>query len=73
MIRTIMKIGAVGAVLIASSAAYADDPTGVLLRMRGELQGNGGSAGASYIGPCGPGTQSQPWPNGQSFRCVPAR
>jgi hypothetical protein len=73
MIRTLMKIAAVGAVLVASGAAYADDPTGVLLRMRGELQGNGGDGGASNVGPCGPGTQSQPWPNGQSFRCVPSR
>ena len=73
MIRTILKIGAVGAVLIASGAAFADDPTGVLLRVRGELQGNGSSAGVSYLGPCGPGTQSQPWPNGQGFRCVPSR
>jgi hypothetical protein len=70
MLKVIMKIGAVGTLLMVSGAAYADDPTGVLLSMRGELQGSGSGA-VSYLGPCGPGSHSQPWPNGQSFRCVP--
>jgi hypothetical protein len=72
MVRTFAKIGAIAALLMASGAAYADDPTGLLLRWRGEVPTySQGPAGVSYYGPCGPGTQSQAFPNAQGYRCVP--
>jgi hypothetical protein len=71
MIRHSLKLGAVLALLLASGAAYADDPTGVLLRERGLTpQSNGPVAEFSDFGPCAAGTESYPFPNGQGYRCV---
>jgi hypothetical protein len=77
-----LKIGAALALLLASgAAAYADDPTGVLLQEQRAQHSMGwrhhhhgryeGRAAFSDVGPCGPGTQSEAFPNGQGFRCVP--
>jgi hypothetical protein len=66
-----LKIIAILALALASGAAYADDPTGVLLRERGqEPQSNGQAAEFSDFGPCQAGTQSYPFPNGQGYRCI---
>jgi hypothetical protein len=70
----ILKACAVAALMTTSAAAYADDPTAVLLRERGEIPTYappGVQLGASYVGPCAPGTESYPFPNGQGYRCVP--
>jgi hypothetical protein len=79
MTRTILKTGAVLAVLLASGGAWADDPTGVLEQdqrihhaWRHHHHGmREGRAAFSDVGPCGRGTQSEPFPNGQGYRCVP--
>ena len=74
MTRRILQIGAIAALLVASSAAFADDPTGVLLRERGEIPTYalpGSTPTFSDVGPCGPGTQSEPFPNAQGYRCIP--
>ncbi len=56
MLRTLI----VSAVDMVSGAAYADDPTGVLLRVRSELRGYAGDSGASYVGPLGPALKANP-------------
>jgi hypothetical protein len=80
MILRVLNFGAVLGLLMASSAAYADDPTGVLLQQRrahhhyhhyGYGYGYGAAPAFSDVGPCGPGTQSEAFPNSQGFRCVP--
>lgn len=74
MTRDLLKIGAVASLLMASSAAFADDPTGVLLRERGQAPTyapQGYAPAFSDVGPCQPGTQSESFPNGQGFRCIP--
>jgi hypothetical protein len=77
MTNRALKLGAALAILLASGAAYADDPTGVLEQMqRADRPYAGHSPGAttfSDVGPCGPGSQSEPFPNAQGFRCVPNR
>ena len=73
-----MKFGVGLALLLASTCAYADDPTGVLLR---EQMGNrpltprerAELPAFSDAGPCQAGMQSQPFPNGQGYRCVPSQ
>ena len=72
MTRQLLKCGAVLTLLLASASAYADDPTGVLLqeqRMMAPGYHNGGAA-FSDVGPCQPGMQSEPFPNGQGYRCI---
>ena len=81
MTKTILKTAAVVAVLLASGGAWADDPTGVLEQEQSMHHGwrhhhhhgmrEGRSAAFSDVGPCGRGTQYEPFPNGQGFRCVP--
>jgi hypothetical protein len=77
MTNRALKLGAALAILLASGAAYADDTTGVLEQMqRADRPYAGHSPGAttfSDVGPCGPGSQSEPFPNAQGFRCVPNR
>ena len=74
MTKNLLKYGAVLALLLASASAYADDPTGVLLRERGQAPGqNGQVAQFSDVGPCQAGTQSEPFPNMQGYRCIPSR
>jgi hypothetical protein len=77
MTRQILKCGAVLTLLLASASAYADDPTGVLLQERraaapdnGRMNG-GPPAAFSDVGPCQAGMQSEPFPNGQGYRCIP--
>ena len=69
-------VSATLALLLASSAAaYADDPTGVLMQEQRAHHWRHhtyeGRAAFSDVGPCGPGTQSVAFPNAQGFRCVP--
>ena len=75
MLRQVFRCGAVLALLLAPVTAYADDPTGVLLReqmaSRPALRQGGQLPAFSDVGPCQPGTQSEAFPNGQGFRCVP--
>jgi hypothetical protein len=73
MIGNILKVGASVALLMSSSVAFADDPTGVLLQQRGHHRAPGSRHTFSDVGPCGAGTQSQAFPNAQGFRCVPKR
>jgi len=81
MANRALKLGAVLGLLIASGAAYADDPTGVLEQEQrasrpyaGEPNGRAQDLPAfSDVGSCQPGTQSEPFPNAQGFRCVPSR
>lgn len=73
MTRQLLKCGAVLTLLLASASAYADDPTGVLLQeQRAMAPGyhNGSAAAFSDVGPCQPGMQSEPFPNGQGYRCI---
>ena len=71
MARTIMKAGAVLALLLASGAAYADDPTSLLLQERGQLPPYPGPLPEyTYSGPCYQGMHSESFPNLQGFRCV---
>ncbi|MGA2042544.1 MAG: hypothetical protein ABSG83_04145 [Roseiarcus sp.] len=78
MAKTILATGAVLALLLASGGAWADDPTGVLEQEHAIHHGwhhhhrgmHEGRAAFSDVGPCGRGTQSEPFPNGQGFRCV---
>jgi len=74
MTRKILQIGVIAALLVASSAAFADDPTGVLLRERGEIPTyapRGYAPAFSDVGPCQPGTQSEAFQNAQDYRCIP--
>jgi hypothetical protein len=82
MTSRVVTFGVALGVLLASSAAYADDPTSVLLQERRSYEphyhhyrhygyGYGGVPAFSDLGPCGPGTQSIAFPNRQGFRCVP--
>ncbi len=72
--KNILKCAAVLVLLFASASAYADDPTGVLLKERGLAPRNyGPNPRFSDVGPCGRGAQSEPFPNGQGFRCVRIR
>jgi len=77
MTNRALKFGAALAVLLASGAAYADDPTGVLEQMqradRPYASHGPGATTFSDVGPCGPGSQSESFPNAQGFRCVPNR
>ena len=71
MTRATMKIGAVLALLLASSAAHADDPTALLLQERGQLPTYPGPLPEyTYAGPCYQGMHSESFPNLQGFRCV---
>jgi hypothetical protein len=71
MIRISLKCGAVLAFLFASGAAYADDPTGVLLQERGmPPRAHGRLPAFSDSGPCQRGMQSAPFPNAQGYRCI---
>ncbi|WP_158818349.1 hypothetical protein [Methylocapsa sp. S129] len=72
MTRQILKCGAVLTLLLASASAYADDPTGVLLQEQRAYQPRayGAVPAFSDVGPCQPGTQSEPFPNGQGYRCI---
>jgi len=71
MTNQILKCGAVLALLLASSGAYADDPTGVLEQQRGTLPAaHGHLPRFSDAGPCQRGMQQQSFPNGQGYRCV---
>jgi hypothetical protein len=70
--KNAFRLCAVIGFLVTSAAAFADDPTGVLLQERGQIpRQNGGSAQFSDVGPCGAGMQSESFPNAQGFRCVP--
>jgi hypothetical protein len=72
--HNIFRLGSVAGLLLLSATAFADDPTGVLLRERGQSpRQDGGAAQFSDVGPCGPGTQSESFPNAQGFRCIPQR
>ena len=73
MTRSGLKVGAVAVLLFSSGVAFADDPTSVLLQQKGHHRAPGAHGMISYVGPCGPGTQSQAFPNPQGFRCVPKR
>jgi hypothetical protein len=73
MTGSALKFGAIVALIVSSSAALADDPTGILLQQRGHHRAPGSSHTFSDVGPCGAGTQSQAFPNAQGFRCVPKR
>jgi hypothetical protein len=75
MIRHALKHAALLALLLSSTAAYADDPTGILLQQQRASQGKmvPAAVGFSDVGPCEPGTQSIAFPNRQGFRCVPSR
>ena len=75
MIGQVLKLGAVLMLLVISTGAYADDPTGVLLseqaanqpltpKQRAELPA------FSDVGPCQAGMQSEPFPNAQGYRCI---
>ena len=71
MIRGILQAGAVVALLLASSGAYADDPTGVLLQERGEAPAYPGPVPAfTEGGTCYQGMHAQPFPNLSGYRCV---
>jgi hypothetical protein len=74
MIKTSLKYGAVLALLFASGAAYADDPTGVILQERRAAQTpdapKGQQPAFSDSGPCQAGMQSEAFPNAQGFRCI---
>src|SRR5260370_36765079 len=64
------------AMLAVPSSAYADDPTGVLLQERRAAESpaqhqHGQAPAFSDVGPCQPGTQSEPFPSQQGFRCIP--
>jgi hypothetical protein len=72
--KSLLKYGAVVALLLASASAYADDPTGVLLQERGLAPRSPGPiAQFSDVGPCPAGTQSHSFPNAQGYRCMPSR
>jgi hypothetical protein len=74
MTNRMLKFGAVLALLLASGGAYADDPTGVLLRERGLTpRSDGPLPEFSDFGPCQQGMQSYPFPNGQGYRCIRSR
>jgi len=69
--RSLVKAGAVAAFLLVSGGAYADDPTSVLLRDRGQLPAYPGPVPEyTYSGICYQGMHSEPWPNMQGFRCA---
>jgi hypothetical protein len=76
MIRP-MTLAVSAALLYASTPAYADDPTALLLQWRRETPTRQAYDQAppqfSDVGPCGPGTHSIAFPNWQGFRCVPNR
>ncbi|MGD0720879.1 MAG: hypothetical protein ABR970_07505 [Roseiarcus sp.] len=79
MTKTILTTGAVLALLLASGGAWADDPTGVLEQEHSIHHSwhhhhhgmHEGRAAFSDVGPCTRGMQSEAFPNGQGFRCVP--
>ncbi|MGA2792882.1 MAG: hypothetical protein ABSE69_05010 [Roseiarcus sp.] len=76
MTKGALKFGAVLTLLLASAAAYADDPTGVLLSEQrwashAIAPNRAGLPAFSDVGPCQPGTQSEPFPNSQGYRCIP--
>ena len=74
MRKGLLRCGAVFVLLVASAAAYADDPTGVLLQERGQLpRAEGPQPAFSDVGPCQAGMQQQAFPNAQGYRCVPMR
>jgi hypothetical protein len=59
------------ALLLASTGAYADDPTGVLLRQRGDAPRYPGPLPAfTEGGICYQGMHSVPFPNFSGYRCV---
>jgi hypothetical protein len=67
----VFRFAAVAGLLMASADAYADDPTGVLLQQRHQTPTQQGHVPRySDLGPCQHGTRSEPFPNGQGFRCV---
>jgi hypothetical protein len=81
MTSRVLTFGVALGLLLASGAAYADDPTGVLLQQRRAYHHyhHGyhyygyryhGAPAFSDVGPCGPGSQSEAFPNAQGFRCV---
>lgn len=68
-----------GGALAASTSAFADDPTGVLLseqrwyssqRMTPEELSR--LPAFSDVGPCQPGMQQEAFPNMQGYRCIRA-
>jgi hypothetical protein len=70
MFKNCLKAGAVLGLLLASGAAYADDPTGVLLQERGLLpRSNGPLPLFSDSGPCQRGMVQEAFPNSQGYRC----
>ena len=78
IIRKRLKYTALIALLFASGGAYADDPTGVLLRERMSDQvltpeQRAGLPAFSDVGPCQVGMQSESCPNRQGYRCIPIR
>ncbi len=81
--RRILTLGttaifvALGGALLAS-AAYADDPTGVLLseqRANQPLTPEQRSQLPEFsdFGPCQAGMQSEPFPNANGYRCIRSR
>jgi hypothetical protein len=74
MIRTNLKLLALAGLVLSSGAAFADDPTSVLLRERGEIPTYappGFPVGTSFVGPCAPGTEAYSFPTGNGYRCIP--
>jgi hypothetical protein len=73
MTRSILKIGVVLAIALGSGAAFADDPTGVLLQQRGQAPiwpGPGPLPAFTEGGACYQGMHSEPFPNMDGYRCV---
>jgi hypothetical protein len=81
--RKILTLGSAAILItlggaLSAPAAYADDPTGVLLReqqanqpltpeQRAQLPEFSGN------GPCQPGMQSESFPTGMGYRCIKSR
>jgi hypothetical protein len=78
MTHGVLKYGAVLALLVAPTAAFADDPTGVLEQEQWAKQPLTAQERAqlpefSDGGPCQRGMQSEAFPNAQGYRCVRPR
>jgi hypothetical protein len=72
---TAAMLVALGGAALAPGAAYADDPTGVLLseqRANQPLTPEERSRLPAFsdVGPCQPGMQSESFPTGMGYRCI---
>jgi hypothetical protein len=75
MTSQLMKFAVGFTLLLASTCAYADDPTGVLLSEQTANQPLTAKQRAelpefSDGGPCQPGMQSEAFPSAQGYRCI---